>query len=1508
MEHRLKYLPRLCAALILTVTVIGLAFAAPQAAQAANHRVIRVGYTNLGSVTSNEDGTYSGYVVDYLNEVSRRTGWTYEFVLADTWADGLEMLKRGEVDLFGMVPEEDSHSEGLLYSKLPMAYNYTTLYTTADRDIYYQEHEKINGHTVGVVAENTYGRAFVEHARENSISCEIKTYLSTEEALVALIEDEIQFLAVGNLVPLTGLKVVGRFVSQPTYFMTSADNTELMNQLNTAMSQIKIEYPELELQLADTYHDATSTALHLTRAEREYIESAGPINIRMFGNRHPIIYYEGAEVKGVLPDYLDTIGALTGLKFNYIQTETDTPLAESALLTDGSILLTTHTAIPDTDLLRSHSIMQLDLAYVKRIRDNGDFRATTFALLENMTFLRSLFSERYTVQTYGTVEECMEAVMTGEADMTVQYELVSTYLLQKPKYASNLVEWVGSDYALDVYLYGPEEHKLLFSILDKTQTYLTDADRAQIVSSSLLDHTYVNQTDDFWYQYNWVIILAIMVLTILILVQLLRHRNRKEEEQLRENEALQRRLWIDGLTGLYNREGFFANARGMFAQLDGGISIARINICRFKQLNEMYGLENGDMILQEVGIHLKRLNSQAPMVLGRFSADYFYLCVASSDVEKLRFDRQVSLQTLSLDLDLTYGIYAAGQETGIQINVMCDRADLANDAAQPTEDAYIHTYSDAEHQRLRYEQMIERDMERALREDQFLIYIQPKYDVATEVIVGGEVLVRWLHPEHGLIPPVKFIDLFERNGFIRKLDYRVWEKCCQYIAEMKQRGIPMIPLSFNMSRIHFYSFESILHLAELLGRYDLDPRDVELEITESLCAEDPDTLFDKCRQLQAMGFRIAMDDFGSGYSSLSALKGIPIDTLKMDLRFLAGDDAADQSDRGHSILRAIIELAHTIGLDVVVEGLETREQRDFIREIGSCAAQGYYYARPMPTADFTELLLSGSVETASLPAPGTAANLRRERLRREQLQPLLELISVSENLFGYLLPEKEGVLSWHLAQSLNCPQRIPDLAEHIVHSGALSAGSVPQWMGLVQAVERGERSGSAIVEYVKPQGGTELHWFRFDTILDHEGQPLIAMFTIADFRDISAQVESLISSMQTQAEVDARRMQENEKLLSTITQHSDRVVCLYDVKQRTSRVWNREMCKNCQMPHLCETTLDGLLENEAFTPEGKDSLRQLFQSIDRGVSSGDAKVQIYSQDGGLRWVDILFSTICDDHGAPETALLSYKDITVQHEHEMAYLRQFQSLSETEHALGLMEVNLSMDRIELQDSLFAPIKASAVGGSMVDFAEQMITLKMREEHWEEARTFFDPKFMIHQHDMGNRLLNRTWPMTFLSGKQGWVRFDVELIADIYTGHIRAYFRIWDVTSIREKQLEIQNRSERDGMTGLYNRSTAEELIYEKLGADPSRGIFVILDLDRLKQINDGYGHSEGDKAIISVAHTLKSHFRGSDIIGRIGGDEFVIYLPGAAENQAVIAGTLTELLRKLGSLSVGENSE
>lgn len=245
-------------------------------------------------------------------------------------------------------------------------------------------------------------------------------------------------------------------------------------------------------------------------------------------------------------------------------------------------------------------------------------------------------------------------------------------------------------------------------------------------------------------------------------------------------------------------------------------------------------------------------------------------------------------------------------------------------------------------------------MEPALATNQFQVYYQPKISLADDKMAGAEALVRWIHPEKGIISPGEFIPLFEKNGFVTRLDRFVWEQTCIMLSRSKEKGYPSVPVSVNVSRADFYQADLSEILTGLIEKYHLQPADLHLEITESAYTDNPRQIMQTIDQLRSLGFVIELDDFGSGYSSLNMLNQMELDLIKLDMKFIQSE-MAKAADQG--ILRFVVELAHWKKLKVVAEGIETYEQLARIKEIGCEYAQGYLFAKPMPAEEF-ELLLN----------------------------------------------------------------------------------------------------------------------------------------------------------------------------------------------------------------------------------------------------------------------------------------------------------------------------------------------------------------------------------------------------------------------------------------------------------------------------------------------------------------------------------------------------------------------
>lgn len=245
---------------------------------------------------------------------------------------------------------------------------------------------------------------------------------------------------------------------------------------------------------------------------------------------------------------------------------------------------------------------------------------------------------------------------------------------------------------------------------------------------------------------------------------------------------------------------------------------------------------------------------------------------------------------------------------------------------------------------------IEENMQAAVAEKQFMMYLQPKYSIAKNEIIGAEALVRWRHPQRGMIYPDQFIPIIEENGFVKKVDYYIWGEACRFIRKCQDAGIPPCPISVNVSRVHLGDNECIRVLSELIRDCNIDRKLLELEITET--AGDQQVSM-KAMELKEEGYTLLMDDFGSGYSSLNILLETPFDVIKLDKKFM---ENMMVSDKGRLILEQVVSMANKLDLGLLAEGVETKEQVELLQSIGCDQVQGYYYAKPMPEEEFFELL------------------------------------------------------------------------------------------------------------------------------------------------------------------------------------------------------------------------------------------------------------------------------------------------------------------------------------------------------------------------------------------------------------------------------------------------------------------------------------------------------------------------------------------------------------------------
>lgn len=424
------------------------------------------------------------------------------------------------------------------------------------------------------------------------------------------------------------------------------------------------------------------------------------------------------------------------------------------------------------------------------------------------------------------------------------------------------------------------------------------------------------------------------------------------------SEELRRMKEYDSLTGLYNKDTFCREVRKCIdAQPSSDCAVVCLDIEHFKLINDMYGPAEGDRMLCHVAELFARQALNRKGLAARIATDIFALYIPDPVLDVSMIENEILdwFATYPLDQPVVPAIGVnVIEDVSVPVSVMCDRAILALNSVKGNYVKHIAEY----HSEIRNEVLEELEIfsgaERALKEKEFEVYFQPKCNIETGRIVGSEALVRWNHPEKGLIPPAVFIPLFEKSGFILRLDAYVWETVCSLIRAWIDSGHRAIPVSVNVSRKDLYAPNLCERLVRLVRKYNIPPQLLELEITESAYADDTEQIISTVNQLRAKGFIILMDDFGSGYSSLNMLKDINVDILKIDLRFLENFNSS--SKKGGNILESVVHMSKWLNIQVIAEGVETDEQVSFLSHIGCYYAQGYHFYKPMPRHEFEALL------------------------------------------------------------------------------------------------------------------------------------------------------------------------------------------------------------------------------------------------------------------------------------------------------------------------------------------------------------------------------------------------------------------------------------------------------------------------------------------------------------------------------------------------------------------------
>lgn len=422
------------------------------------------------------------------------------------------------------------------------------------------------------------------------------------------------------------------------------------------------------------------------------------------------------------------------------------------------------------------------------------------------------------------------------------------------------------------------------------------------------------------------------------------------------NDELENLAYVDKMTGLYNLQGFAPQiVKMMRRHPNRKYIIAMCNISKLMVINRLYGKNTGDAVINEFAHTISALTEENG-VCCRVGGSIFGLCLEDTPENWAFFKDNELFDYMYLGMDfpvaVRFGICRIGSDSdsidGSFDNAMFAMAKVTDRAFN----AYIE-YDKNLHTEIALDAEVTRQMKQAMSDGEFVLYLQPQYDYKTKKIVGAEALSRWVRKDGTIVSPTLFIPIFEKNGFIRNLDRYVWKRSFELVKKWMDEGRRLIPLSVNISRLSLIDDEIIEYIRDLKEEYAIDNDMIHFEVTESAYMGDQNKLIERVQKIRDMGFLIAMDDFGSGFSSLNTLKDVPLDILKLDMGFLNDET---NTEKGHKIIIHMLDMSKSLNLMTIAEGVETEEQAEFLYKMGCDIIQGYLYSRPVPIEEYERML------------------------------------------------------------------------------------------------------------------------------------------------------------------------------------------------------------------------------------------------------------------------------------------------------------------------------------------------------------------------------------------------------------------------------------------------------------------------------------------------------------------------------------------------------------------------
>ncbi len=924
-------------------------------------KVVRVGWYDSPYNTLDPSGRRSGYAYEYQLKLACYTGWTYEYVTG-SWPELLEMLESGEIDLMSDVSYTEERAEKMLFPSLPMgSEEYYLFVAPGNLEIQAGDNSTQNGKRIGVNKNSLQASLYVDWARRNGIEPQIvEVTCPEEESLDMLARGELDgYVTVDAFVHPECAAPVCKIGASDFFFTVSKARPDLLAELNAALNRLQDENRYYNQRMFEKYIKRVGANAFLTAREVDWLAGHGKIRIGYQDNYLAFCAADKAtgELTGVMKDYLayasDCI-ANVQLDFEAVAYPTSAAALEALKRGEVDCMFPANFTAYDAEQLgvvMTPPLTETEVyAVISQSGQRGFLQKEHVIVAVNEgnpnydAFLRDSFPDWRKVY-FPTTPDCLKAIADGVADCL----LISNYRYNNiarlcAKYRlTTIATGVQMDYCLAI---GKGETEL-YSILTKMVGMVPKSTVNAAMSYYVTEDARLSLTD--FIVDNLGVVMAVIAVVLLVILVLLVQNMRAARRAKKLISATE----TDALTGLYNRDFFFQYAERLHRERpDAPMDAIVLNIEQFHSVNALNGREFGDQALRALGSEIRDISAAEGGIAGRFEADRFDIYCRHLEQYQSIYDRlQAKLDDLAPNASVRLRMGVMPWQAGLEPVQQFDMARTACSMARGHYKEHLIVFDETVRQREIYEQRLLNDLRRALDSYEFEVYYQPKYDIQSEhpKLVSAEALVRWRHPELGMIAPDDFIPLFEKNGKIGMVDQYVWAEAARQVVRWREQYGVTIPVSVNLSRVDVFDPKLEQTLDGILTYYGLDHHALRLEVTESAYTENADQVIRVVEGLREKGYEVEMDDFGKGYSSLNMLSAMPIDVLKMDRAFIRN---IEHDDKDIQLVALILGIAKSLKIPVVAEGVETAEQIKLLKDLGCEVVQGYYFSRPLPAPDF----------------------------------------------------------------------------------------------------------------------------------------------------------------------------------------------------------------------------------------------------------------------------------------------------------------------------------------------------------------------------------------------------------------------------------------------------------------------------------------------------------------------------------------------------------------------------